>query len=261
MVHRLRQGWQEERTAGLNRLRGLLAEFGRVYPNSAAAALAGARAALADEALPAALRRGVARQLEHLRELDAAVSPSATTKSPVQARDDPRAQRVRALGRRRSAHRQRRRRDRRRPTAVSLRPPVRRLARASRRGSTRPAAKRAWAASPAAATPICGRCWCKARARRCRPPCALHPTRRTRLAAWIAHHLRAHRLSQDLGGDRQQARPPDLGAAHPRRAAARACRLELKTHSFRRLRGAMLRRRSDRRCAHLANLAAATRGR
>ncbi len=41
VVHRLRQGWQEERTAGLNRLRGLLAEFGRVYPYSAAAALAG----------------------------------------------------------------------------------------------------------------------------------------------------------------------------------------------------------------------------
>jgi transposase len=36
VVHRLRQGWQEERTAGLNRLRGLLAEFGRIYPNSAA---------------------------------------------------------------------------------------------------------------------------------------------------------------------------------------------------------------------------------
>ena len=54
VVHRLRQGWQEERTAGLNRLRGLLAEFGRVYPNSAAAALTGARAALADETLPAA---------------------------------------------------------------------------------------------------------------------------------------------------------------------------------------------------------------
>ena len=54
VVHRLRQCWQEERTAGLNRLRGLLAEFGRVYPNSAAAALTGARAALADETLSAA---------------------------------------------------------------------------------------------------------------------------------------------------------------------------------------------------------------
>jgi transposase len=70
-VHRLRQGLQEERTAGLNRLRGLLAEFGRVYPNSAGAALAGARAALADETLPAALRQCLARQLTHLRELDA----------------------------------------------------------------------------------------------------------------------------------------------------------------------------------------------
>ena len=47
-----------------------LAEFGRVYPNSAAAALAGARAALTDDALPPAPRRGVARQIEHLRELD-----------------------------------------------------------------------------------------------------------------------------------------------------------------------------------------------
>ncbi len=70
VVHRLRQGWQEERTAGINRLRGLLAEFGQVYRNSAPAALAGGREALADETLPAALRRAVARLLEHLRELD-----------------------------------------------------------------------------------------------------------------------------------------------------------------------------------------------
>jgi transposase len=45
VVHRLRQGWQEERTAGINRLRGLLSGFGRVYANSAEAAFAGARAA------------------------------------------------------------------------------------------------------------------------------------------------------------------------------------------------------------------------
>src|SRR5215831_5147879 len=49
VVHRLRQGWQEERTAGLNRLRGLLAEFGRVYANSATAILSGARAAHAPD--------------------------------------------------------------------------------------------------------------------------------------------------------------------------------------------------------------------
>ena len=69
-VHRLRQGLQEERTAALNRLRGLLAEFGRVYANSATAALAGARGALADETLPTPLRQCVARQLTHLRELE-----------------------------------------------------------------------------------------------------------------------------------------------------------------------------------------------
>jgi transposase len=96
VVHRLRQGWQEERTAGLNRLRGLLAEFGRVYPNSAAAAMAGARLALADETLPPALRRGVARQLEHPRELDAHLA-DCNREIAQQARDDPRAARVARL--------------------------------------------------------------------------------------------------------------------------------------------------------------------
>ena len=96
VVHRLRQGWQEERTAGLNRLRGLLAEFGRVYPNSAAAGLAGARAALADETLPAALRQGLARQLEHLRELETQLA-ACDREIAQQARDDPRAIRVARL--------------------------------------------------------------------------------------------------------------------------------------------------------------------
>ena len=96
VVHRLRQGWQEERTAGLNRLRGLLAEFGRLYPNSAAAALAGARTALADETLPSALRQGVARQLEHLRELELHLA-ECDREIALQARDDPRALRVARL--------------------------------------------------------------------------------------------------------------------------------------------------------------------
>lgn len=96
VVHRLRQGWQEERTAGINRLRGLLAEFGRVYANSAAAALAGAREVLADESLPAALRHGVARQLEHLHELEAHLA-ECDRAIAQQARDDPRAVRVARL--------------------------------------------------------------------------------------------------------------------------------------------------------------------
>jgi len=96
VVHRLRQGWQEERTAGLNRLRGLLAEFGRVYPNSAMAALTGARQVLADTTLPAALRRGVARQLEHLRQLEALLA-ECDAEIAQDVRDDPRAQRVMRL--------------------------------------------------------------------------------------------------------------------------------------------------------------------
>ena len=92
-VHRLRQGLQEERTAALNRLRGLLAEFGRVYPNSANAALAGARAALADDTLPAALRGCVARQLAHLRELDAHLA-ECDRDIACDAQADARAQRV-----------------------------------------------------------------------------------------------------------------------------------------------------------------------
>ena len=96
VVHRLRQGWQEERTAGLNRLRGLLAEFGRVYPNGAAATLAGARAALADEVLPAALRRGVARALEHLRAIELQLA-ECDQEIARDVRADPRAQRVQRL--------------------------------------------------------------------------------------------------------------------------------------------------------------------
>jgi transposase len=96
VVHRLRQGWQEERTAEINRLRGLLAEFGRVYPNSANAAVAGARASLADETLPCALRRGVARQLEHLRQIEAHLT-ECDAEIAQDARDDPRAQRLARL--------------------------------------------------------------------------------------------------------------------------------------------------------------------
>lgn len=92
-LHRVRQGLQEERTAALNRLRGLLAEFGLVYPNSAAAALAGARAALADETLSPLLRQCVARQLRHVGELDAHLA-DCDHDIARDAQADPRAQRL-----------------------------------------------------------------------------------------------------------------------------------------------------------------------
>jgi transposase len=92
-VHRVRQGLQEERTAALNRLRGLLAEFGRVYANSAQAALTGARAALADERLPGTLRQCIARQLAHLRELEDHLA-ECDRDIARDTQNDPRAQRL-----------------------------------------------------------------------------------------------------------------------------------------------------------------------
>ena len=70
-LHRVRSGFVEERTANLNRLRGLLAEFGHVLPLGAPALRAQVPQILED--LPA-LAAGAARDLlEHVRELDARI--------------------------------------------------------------------------------------------------------------------------------------------------------------------------------------------
>jgi transposase len=66
-LHRVRQGLIEERTASINRLRGLLAEFGQVVPQSAPAlhrALLGLLAA--DARLPAMVRRCTQDLREHV---------------------------------------------------------------------------------------------------------------------------------------------------------------------------------------------------
>jgi transposase len=89
VVHRLRQCWQEERTAGLNRLRGLLAEFGRVYPNSAAAALTGARAALADVTLPAAWIVAIYERIGYHKTLVAIANKHARLIWVLLTRDEP----------------------------------------------------------------------------------------------------------------------------------------------------------------------------
>ena len=67
-VHRVRQGFVEERTAIINRIRGLLAEFGQVLPQRAAEIRRGAAAAA--EALPALARDAIGELLIHLRTLD-----------------------------------------------------------------------------------------------------------------------------------------------------------------------------------------------
>jgi len=67
-MHRVRQGFIEERTATINRVRGLLAEFGTVLPQRAAEVRRGAAAAA--EALPPLARHAVEDLMSHLAGLD-----------------------------------------------------------------------------------------------------------------------------------------------------------------------------------------------
>ena len=67
-LHRVRQGFVEERTATINRIRGLLAEFGVVLAARAVEVRRGA--ARAAENLPALARQAIEDLLEHLRTLD-----------------------------------------------------------------------------------------------------------------------------------------------------------------------------------------------
>ena len=67
-LQRVRQGFVEERTATINRIRGLLMEFGAVLPQRSVQVRRGA-AQLA-EALPVLARRAIEDLLAHLRTLD-----------------------------------------------------------------------------------------------------------------------------------------------------------------------------------------------
>ena len=71
-LHRVRQGYIEERTAALNRIRAVLAEFGVVLPNSAVHIERGAVGAA--ERLPHFAKQAVLDLREHLRELDARIA-------------------------------------------------------------------------------------------------------------------------------------------------------------------------------------------
>jgi transposase len=72
--HRMRQGWSEERTALINRLRGLLGEFG-VWRGCSAAVLTRALPELEhDEALPLMVRRLLTEARPHLARLDEALA-------------------------------------------------------------------------------------------------------------------------------------------------------------------------------------------
>lgn len=69
-IHKVRDGLKGMRTEALNRLRGLLVEFGLSFAQSPAAAVKGARLALAEEGLPRLLREAVADCLDQLGDLE-----------------------------------------------------------------------------------------------------------------------------------------------------------------------------------------------
>jgi transposase len=69
-LHRLRQGYQQTRTARINTVRGLLREFGVTIPTGASYVLPRARAALADDRLPTYLRHALHEALEEIATLE-----------------------------------------------------------------------------------------------------------------------------------------------------------------------------------------------
>src|SRR5947207_12698337 len=71
-LHRVRQGFIEQRTATLNRIRGLLAEFGVVLPQRPEQVRRAA--VLVAEALPALARNAIADLRAHLAYLDERIS-------------------------------------------------------------------------------------------------------------------------------------------------------------------------------------------
>jgi transposase len=94
--HRMRQGWIEERTALINRLRGLLGEFG-VWRARSAAVLTRALPALEhDEALPLMVRRLLGDAQQHLARLDAAIA-GCEAQIKTHIKDNVAAQRLSAI--------------------------------------------------------------------------------------------------------------------------------------------------------------------
>lgn len=93
-VHRVRQGFIEERTATINRARGLLSEFGVVLPLNANTVRRQAAAALED--LPGWANRAIGDLLSHLHALDLRiVEYDAHIK--VAAKSDERARRLMSM--------------------------------------------------------------------------------------------------------------------------------------------------------------------
>jgi len=93
-LHRVRLGFVEERTATINRIRGLLAEFGVVLPQRVVEVRRSAAAALND--LPVLAARALSDLLAHVRVLDERIG-EYERELEQHARRDERAKRIRQL--------------------------------------------------------------------------------------------------------------------------------------------------------------------
>jgi transposase len=94
--HRMRQGWHVERTALINRTRGLLAEFG-IWLGRASGTLCRALPGLAeDETVPPRVRALLTQAHEHLRQLDQKIA-QCEGEIALHAKHDEAAQRLSAI--------------------------------------------------------------------------------------------------------------------------------------------------------------------
>jgi transposase len=92
--HRVRQGFIEERTATLNRMRGLLAEFGQVLPQHASEVRRGLAQRL--EQLPSRVAGALQDLLAHVRVLDERIG-AYDRELQQHAHSEPNAQRIQQL--------------------------------------------------------------------------------------------------------------------------------------------------------------------
>jgi transposase len=93
-LHRVRQGFIEERTATINRIRGLLAEFGIVLPQKADSVRRGACLTL--DSLPHWAHRAMSDLLNHMGELDCRIAEYDTHLKQT-AQSDERGRRLMAM--------------------------------------------------------------------------------------------------------------------------------------------------------------------
>lgn len=98
--HRLREGWKEERTALINRIRGLLLEFGYPLPRSASAFTRGLQVATLHQSLPLPFRQLLIRAQTQLKQLDEHLAACDRTiaLSARQSEDSQRLQQVGGVG-------------------------------------------------------------------------------------------------------------------------------------------------------------------